>query len=192
MMIKIASLIRSVRFLMYTYSVKGSFLKWGKGSYIEPFAKIFGHGSIKVGEKVHICAQVWLNAKKLAGSKPSLQIGDNTYIGRFSQINAWQDVIIEDHVLIADRVFITDSDHNFEDINTPVILQGDRFKGAVRLKQGCWLGIGVVIMPGVTVGRNAVVGANSVVTKDVPDYTVVGGIPARVIKQLSTKNINDI
>ena len=63
-------------------------------------------------------------------------------------------------------------------------MQGDYFKGAVRLRQGCWLGIGVVILPGVTIGRNSVVVANSVVTRDVPDYAVVAGNPAKIIKVL--------
>jgi len=62
--------------------------------------------------------------------------------------------------------------------------QGIEFKGHVHLCTGCWIGIGAVILPGVRVGRNAVVAANAVVTKDVPDYAVVAGIPARVIKRL--------
>jgi acetyltransferase-like isoleucine patch superfamily enzyme len=54
----------------------------------------------------------------------------------------------------------------------------------VILQEGCWIGIGAVILPGVTVGRNSVVAANAVVTKDVPDRVVVGGVPARNIRQL--------
>ena len=90
-------------------------------------------------------------------------------------------------MLIADRVFISDADHNFSDRETPIRLQGDSFLGAVTLRDGCWIGIGAVILPGVTVGRNAVVAANAVVTDDVPDHAVVGGIPARVIRQIQSK-----
>src|SRR5690606_34305695 len=123
------------------------------------------------------------NAKDDVGDKnPTLIIKSGTSIGRFAHINAWRSVIIEENVLIADRVFISDADHVVKDPGFPIIHQGDYFKGPVRLKQGCWIGIGAVILPGVTIGRNAIVGANTVVRKDVPDHTVVSGNPAVTIK----------
>lgn len=104
-----------------------------------------------------------------------LSIGDGAYIGRFVQINAWRSVTIGSNVLIADRVFISDADHNFADTSTPIRLQGDSFLGAVTLKDGRWIGIGAVILLGVTIGRNAVVAANAVGTQDVSDCAVAGG-----------------
>jgi len=86
----------------------------------------------------------------------------------------------------ASRVYISDAEHKYEDIQILIQLKGDYFKGAIRLRQGCWMGISVVIMPGVTIGRNSVVAANSVVTRGVPDYAVVDGNPAKVIKVLKT------
>ena len=67
----------------------------------------------------------------------------------------------------------------------PIRRQGDSFQGAVRLEDGCWIGIGAVILPGVTIGNNAVVGANAVVTKSVPARAIVVGVPAKIIRQLS-------
>lgn len=168
---------------VYTIIMSYRFGAWGAGSCIELGAKLISPGLVVVGKNVHISERAWLNAKddRLDG-KPTLTIGDGTYIGRFAHVNAWREVTIEDNVLIADRVFISDADHKYEDIKVPVILQGDTFKGPVRLKAGCWLGVGVVVLPGVTVGRNAVVAANSVVTKDVPDYAVVAGAPAKLIR----------
>jgi len=93
-------------------------------------------------------------------------------------------VIIESNVLIADRVYISDADHNFEDREVPIRLQGDHFKAPVRLRTGCWIGIGAVILPGAAVGRNAVVAANAVVRQDVPDYTIVGGVPAKILREI--------
>lgn len=186
MMKIILSLFLSVRVRLYTWIIKKQFWTWGQNSWLEPPAKISEHSLIHVGKNVHLCSHLWLNANDDRGTRePTLIIGDGTYIGRFVQINAWRKVIIEDHVLIADRVFISDSEHRHENVNIPILLQGDYFKGEVYLKQGCWIGIGAVIMPGVTIGRNSIVGANSVVTKDVPDYTVVVGSPAKVIKLLS-------
>ncbi len=87
--------------------------------------------------------------------------------------------------MIADRVFISDADHLFVDKETPIKLQGDDFLGPVVLMEGCWIGIGAVILPGVTVGRNAIVAANAVVTRDVPDRVIVGGVPARLIREVA-------
>jgi len=141
-----------------------------------------------VGNQVHICEQAWLNAKDTRGDgQPTLRIADRTYIGRFVQINAWQSVTIEEDVLISDRVFISDADHNFRRADIPIGMQGDAYIGPVTLCDGCWIGIGAVILPGVRIGRNAVVAANAVVTRDVPDRTVVGGIPAKIIRHMDAK-----
>lgn len=127
----------------------------------------------------------WLNAKDdRRDGQPTLRIGDGSYIGHYCQINAWREVSIGKDVLIADRVFISDADHTYDDVNVPIKLQGDAFAGAVILTDGCWVGIGAVILPGVVIGRNAVIGANSVVTHDVPDFAVVGGSPARLLHSM--------
>jgi acetyltransferase-like isoleucine patch superfamily enzyme len=160
--------LRWVKVAVYTSLMKGRFASWGVGSYLEPFAKLISPRLITVGEQVRICDHAWLNARDGGGEgQPTLIIGNGVYIGRFVQINAFCDVCIESNVLIADRVFISDADHNYKNIDIPISHQGDRFKGRVRVMEGSWLGIGVVILPGVTVGRNAVVAANAVVTKNV-------------------------
>ena len=172
------------RFFTAVYStiIRKRFSRWGDRSRIEWPARLVSPGLIIVEDNVRICEHAWLNAKDDRGDgKPTLCIGQGTYIGRFAHINAWRDVQIGRNVLMADRVFISDADHNFTDLEIPIIKQGDRFKGSVCLGDGCWLGIGAVILPGVTIGRNAVVAANSVVTKSVPDHAVVGGIPARLL-----------
>lgn len=169
--------------LLYSTLLRCQFASWGTRSRIEYGAKLVSPWLVKVGDDVRICEHAWLNAKDDRGDgMPTLTIGEGTYIGRFAHINAWRQVTIENNVLLADRVFISDADHNYENPDVPIILQGDAFKGPVCLKTGCWLGVGVVVLPGVTVGMNAVVAANSVVTKDVPDYAVAAGIPAKVIK----------
>ena len=175
------------RALAFSYSLffSSRFAAWGPRSRLGLGAKLIGPELVFVGSDVTIGDQAWLNTKDDRGDGMlTLQIGDGTYIGRLVQINAWRSVALGSNVLIADRVFISDADHNFTDTNIPIRLQGDSFLGAVTLKDGCWIGIGAVILPGVTVGRNAVVAANAVVTKDVPDCVVVGGIPAKIIKQL--------
>lgn len=174
---------RAVR-RFYTLLIAPRFARFGKGSRIMTPFRAGDRMGICVGQGVLISEGAWLNAKRTQSGRASLVIGDGTYIGRFAHINSLQDVRIEENVLIADRVFISDEEHIFDDPSRPIIHQGTRFKGPVVLKAGCWIGEGACVLPGVTVGRNAVVAANAVVTKDVPDFAVVAGIPARVIKQL--------
>lgn len=182
-------LIRRWQTFSYSNIMRFRFAGWGEESCIEPAARLCSPELIIVGNHVRICEHAWLNAADDRGDKePTLIIGDGTYIGRFCQINAWRRVVIEQNVLIADRVFISDADHNCDRTDIPIGSQGTRFKGSVKLSEGCWVGIGAVILPGVTIGRNSVVAANSVVTKDVPDYAVVGGVPAKLllIKKLTS------
>ena len=175
--------IVSLKILVHTLLVRHRFHSWGKKSRIEPSSKLMSPQLIAVGNRVHICEHAWLNAKDDRGTgQPTLRIGDGTYIGRMVQINAWRDVEIGPNILIGDRVLILDADHNYDLTNHPIIWQGAAFKGAVHLLEGCWVGAGAVILPGITIGRNAVVAANAVVTKDVADRAVVGGVPAKNIK----------
>ena len=87
-------------------------------------------------------------------------------------------VVIEDNVLIGPEVKITTVDHDFYDRHNLFHF------GKVTIKENAWIGIGAIICPGVTIGKNAVVAAGAVVTKDVPDNVVVGGVPAKVIKKI--------
>lgn len=93
-------------------------------------------------------------------------------------------ITIEDHVLVGSGVHIYTQNHAFSDPQTPIIDQGHEPSQAVVLRKGCWIGANAVILPGVEVGENAVVGAGSIVTRSVPPRSVVGGNPASVIKTL--------
>jgi acetyltransferase-like isoleucine patch superfamily enzyme len=165
---------------------RSAFAAWGQGSKLGWRTKLGSPQLIRVGNRVMIGEHAWLNAKDdRQTGEPTLSIGDGTSVGRFSQINAWGSVTIGKDVLIGDRVFISDADHLYMDADTPIRRQGDSFQGAVSLEDGCWVGVGAVILPGVSIGRNAIVGANAVVTKSVPARAIAVGIPAKVIKQLS-------
>ena len=99
------------------------------------------------------------------------------------QCNAAQSVQIGQNVLIASNVSITDSDHVVEPV-MPTARNPKLVTRPVRIEDNCWLGQNVVVLKGVTVGRNSIVGASSVVTRSVPPRSVVAGNPARVIKRL--------
>lgn len=171
----------AVRLLCYTALVRARVASFGRGSLVHGPATLLNPGVIRIGEGSRIGEHVWLNGGRANPGKVVLSIGDGCSMGRFCQVNACYGVTIEDHVMIADRVYISDIDHEYRDDRLPVIAQGVYSKGPVLLKAGCWIGVGAVILPGVTVGRNAVVGANAVVTRDVPDFAVVGGVPAKIL-----------
>lgn len=114
---------------------------------------------------------------------PWIEIHDGVAIGRFAHITVSNGLIIEKNVLITEGVLISDTIHGYEDANVPIIKQRMFNRGPIRIKEGAWIGNGARIVGSVTIGKNSVVGANSYVDKDVPDYTIVGGIPAKVLKK---------
>lgn len=118
---------------------------------------------------------------------PSLVIGDNCHIGEYSHITAINQVVIGNYVRTGRRVFI--SDHSHGDRNDLNILPEKRplkSKGAVIIEDNVWIGNNVVILSGVKIGRNAMIGANSVVTKDISPFSIVAGVPAKCICTQST------
>lgn len=121
----------------------------------------------------------------LTGNKNcSLSIADGTYIGRFCHFYATSKIEIGEKVLIADRVYLSDNLHEFVNVNVPVIDQPVKQINDVIIGNGAWLGENVCVI-GAKVGKQSVVGANSVVIKDIPDYCVAVGSPAKIIKRFS-------
>ena len=118
------------------------------------------------------------------GQAPKLTIGDGSAIQFYFHCGAAESVVIGKNVLIAGRVYITDHDHSFDDPKTSARKDHRLISKPVVIEDEAWLGEGCAILKGVTIGRRAVVGANAVVTRDVPAFSVVGGVPAKVLRQL--------
>jgi acetyltransferase-like isoleucine patch superfamily enzyme len=145
--------------------------------------KVDGYNRISIGDKVYINTGGWLACVPLTGSNAAtLSIGSGTYIGRFCHIYATAEITIGNKVLMADKVYIADNLHGHTDITLPVIDQPVQQTNPVAIGDGAWLGENVCII-GASVGKNAVIGANAVVTKDIPDYAVAVGAPAYIIKR---------
>jgi acetyltransferase-like isoleucine patch superfamily enzyme len=116
---------------------------------------------------------------------PIILIGDGTWIGKNCSIAAIGRVQIGKDVLFAGHVHITDHSHGFEIPNVPIVKQKLITKGPVVIDDQCWLGFSCEILSGVHIGRHSVIAARSVVTKDVPPYSIVAGNPAKVVKQFN-------
>jgi acetyltransferase-like isoleucine patch superfamily enzyme len=124
----------------------------------------------------------WLgHGTKIRCHEGVVSIGAKTVLGQECTISAYQHVSIGRECVIADRVMLIDFDHGMVEVDRPIRLQGI-YKRDVRVGHNVWIGYGACILRGVTVGDNAVIGTNSVVTKDVPANAVVGGVPARVLR----------
>ena len=124
----------------------------------------------------------WLgHGTKIRCHEGVVSIGAKTVLGQECTISAYQHVSIGRECVIADRVMLIDFDHGMVEVDRPIRLQGI-YKRDVHVGHNVWIGYGACILRGVTIGDNAVIGTNSVVTKDVPPNAVVGGVPARVIR----------
>ncbi|MGA3151325.1 MAG: acyltransferase [Streptosporangiaceae bacterium] len=164
-----------------------SFAAFGPRSLMAfPTGAVFGQRWIEVGDQTMIGAQVTLSAGMMPGhdlgEETVLRIGDRCVIGRGSHIVAHHSLDIGDDVFTGPYVYITDQNHSYEDVETPIGRQWP-VNSAVSIGAGSWLGTGAVILPGTVIGRNVVVAAGSVVRGKVPDFCVVAGIPARIVRE---------
>jgi acetyltransferase-like isoleucine patch superfamily enzyme len=139
-----------------------------------------------LGEGVYLAPDVWLHILEYGGPvRPKLVLGKGCSIGRRSTISAKNYIELEDDVLLGPNVFIMDYNHEYSDPNRPIHAQGVTAGGRVVIGRNSWLGYGCVICCGkgeLTLGRNCVVGANSVVTRSFPDFSVIAGSPAKLVK----------
>lgn len=125
---------------------------------------------------------VWIgHGSKIRCHEGAVEIGAKTVIGQDCTISAYQRVSIGQQCVIADRVMFIDFDHNVADPEQPIRMQGI-YKRDVVVGSNVWIGYGAQILRGVTVGDNAIIGASSVVTRDIPANSVAAGSPARVIR----------
>lgn len=164
----------------YFYSRKVGSI--GKNTFIISPLRLKGNG-VRIGTNTIIQYKSWIESNPLTGEKKvELIIGDGCAIGHFNEIYATKSIVIEDNVLTADRVYISDNLHGYENSDLPIIKQPIKQNGTVRIGEGSWLGVGVAVI-GANIGKHCVIGSNAVVTHDIPDYCVAVGIPAKVIKQ---------
>ena len=161
-----------------------SFNKFGSNSTLRFPFEINGAKFISIGNKVHIQTNAWFLALRNKGIEPNLIIEDNVYVGRGFHIVCIKDIQIKANVLISDNVYISDNLHEYKDINIPIKEQDVIFKNNVIIGENTWLGENACVI-GAQVGKHCVIGANSVVLSDIPDYSVAVGSPAKVVKQFN-------
>jgi acetyltransferase-like isoleucine patch superfamily enzyme len=159
------------------FARRRAFVRWPvHGNVLEALRE----GRLEVGENTLLEPGVWLTAPGSA----RISIGSGTFLNLGVMVAAHELVQIGNHCMFANGCFITDASHRFDDPHKPVPWQGFTTKGPTRVLDNVWCGAHVVITSGVTVGERAVIGANSVVTSDIPPFSVAAGAPARVLKKI--------
>jgi acetyltransferase-like isoleucine patch superfamily enzyme len=160
---------------------------FGQGTCLAfPTGAVFGERWIHVGRDTLVGPHVSISAGMVPGQKmvtdPVVRIGDRCMIGRGSHIVGHFNVEIGDDVHTGPYIYVTDQNHGYEDPDQVVHVQWPS-DVPVRIGSGSWLGTGVVILPGTTLGKNVVVGAGAVVRGTFPDHCVIAGVPARIVRR---------
>ncbi len=145
-------------------------------------------GRLEIGANVLLEPNVWIT---LPGSA-RVRIGEGAFLNMGVMVASQELVEIGAHCMLANGCFVSDASHRYDDPEKPITWQGFESKGPTRIGDNCWLGTNVVVTSGVSIGERCVVGAGSVVTKDVEPFTIVAGAPARTIRKIgrSPKVVN--
>lgn len=175
-------ILKRLRRYLFYVRYRNRFKYLNKSAYIQPLLRLDGSRNISINNNVIIQKHSWLAAVPIHHYENcELIIGEGTIIGHFNHIYATKSIILGKNVLTADKVYISDNSHSYEEINKPIMKQKlIQLKGVV-IGDGAWIGENTCIM-GASIGKNSVIGANSVVTRDIPDYCIAVGAPAKVIK----------
>jgi acetyltransferase-like isoleucine patch superfamily enzyme len=164
--------------LHYEFARRRAYLRWPvHGNLLEALLA----GRLEIGPHTMLEPHVWITAPGDA----RVRIGEGVFLNIAVMVAAVELVEIGDHCMFANGCFVTDGNHRFDDPELPVPWQGFDTKGPTRIGDNVWCGANVVITSGVTVGRRCVIGANSVVTTDIPEFSIAAGAPAKVLRQVS-------
>jgi acetyltransferase-like isoleucine patch superfamily enzyme len=156
---------------------RDAFVRWPvHGNVLEALRE----GRLEIGANTLFEPNVWITAPGAA----RIRIGGGSFLNLGVMVAAAELVEIGEHCMLANGCFVSDSSHRYEDPHRPVPWQGFTSKGPTRVGDNVWCGAGVVITSGVTVGERCVIGANSVVTTDIPAFSIAAGAPARVLRTI--------
>jgi len=145
--------------------------------------EMLDEGRLHIGEHVLLEPGVWLT-----GPAPAvIRIGAGSFLNLGVQVAAVELVEIGAHCMLANGCFVTDGNHRFDDPDRPVPWQGFSTKGPTRIGDNVWCGAHVVVTSGVTIGERCVIGANSVVTEDLPPFSIAAGAPAKVLRTITNE-----
>lgn len=148
------------------------FIKRLRGKYFSALMASAGK-NLRVSDKVRI------------NDPDNVTVGDNCYLGTGVELTAWSErITLGNNVMVAAGVRMITRKHGFNDLERPMKEQGYT-QNSITIENDVWIGFNAVILPGVTIGSGSIVGAGAVVTKNVEPFTIIGGVPAKVIRKRS-------
>lgn len=182
-------IIGKIRAAFVTETIQSRFKSFGKESYFVTFPDELRLSScISIGKASRFGRHLLLRCYDSAGYKPAIEIGDRVNVGDYSTISCCNKIVIGCGVRMGRMVMVTDNAHghtdslaelNMNPLDRPLVS-----KGPVIIDDCVWIGERACIMPGVHIGRGAIIAAGAVVTKDVPPYALAGGVPAKILKTI--------
>ena len=176
--------------VFYYQWISAEFKLCGSHNYLEGFSKLIGGKYITIGSNIYVGERVVWEVYKtdtLPDTEPSLTFGDKSSFGDEGHITCINKIQIGNGVRIGRKVFITDNAHGASEralLDMPANKRPLTSKGPVVIEDNVWIGEMTCIMPGITIGRSTIIGANSVVTHNIPAYSLAAGNPAKVIKTI--------
>ncbi|MEI8349040.1 MAG: acyltransferase [Candidatus Omnitrophota bacterium] len=181
------SVVVLLKIIYFEPMIRAVCVKVGRNLRLEKLPYIVGNGSIELGDNVRISGRIDIGFNNRFGHTPQFIVGNNVFIGCLCGFAAAKKIEIGNNCYLASGVKIFDNDGHPLDPQKrrqgePVSIEDVQ---SVKLCDNVWVGTGGVILKGVTIGENSVVGAGSIITKDVPANTIVAGNPARIIKVIN-------
>lgn len=171
---------------------KNAVLSWhfrrrhtGAGSYVDRSAHVLGWRSVRIGNNSVVSADCWFNVNNRSSTATQISIGDFCHLGRRNLLSPGQSLRLGDYCLTGPDCRFLGSDHIFDNPFLPYVASGAKQVAVIEVGPNCWFGAGVVVMGNVRIGHGSVIGALTLVTKDIPPFSLVVGNPARVIKRYS-------
>ena len=187
---KIGVFIKKVIIKCYTWRLRRRFRAVGRNVTFQPAMKLINPRHVTIGDGCFFGPGCRIEAWDRYGERqydPTIEIGNAVRVNSTCHIGAINRIVIGDSCLLGSHVFITDHAHGRFTPDDVMIHPSDRelySKGEVVIGERCWLCENVTVLPGVHIGKGCVIGAGSVVTRDVPDYSMAAGNPARVVRRL--------
>ena len=168
--------------------IRRGFYSIGKNCYIGKKAYFQNKQYMSIGDNTTLLSYARLQSYAHLTEIPGhIIIGNNCYIGFYFSALAGADIIIEDNVLIASHVLVSSENHSINPESKIPFMNQKLQCSPIRIGEGTWIGEKVIILPGTNIGKKCVIGAGSVVTKSIPDYSIAVGNPAKVIKKYNFK-----
>lgn len=166
-------------YLLRSWAFKRKAKQSGSNILIGIGVEITGAENIKVGNNISI-----MRFSSLYAHDGTLELGDHISINSNTHIGAADKgkIVIGNHVIIAQNVVLRASDHGYSSLDVPIIQQG-HVGGEIVIEDDVWICANVVVTSNVRVGRHSIIAAGAVVTKDIDPYSIVGGVPAKLIKK---------